>query len=77
MLDGGDVIRDFADLDADAVFVRPLLHDALVGGITPRHPAGENRPAQLEGFRLGVDGKRLYEKQGQHAGGGKAGEQEG
>ena len=56
LVDELDVVVDLDDLDVDAVFVGPFLHDAAVGEIAPRHPADIDRPADLEvllGRRLG------------------------
>ena len=43
-----DVVVDLNDIDFDAVFVRPLLHDPRLFGIGPGHPSGVDRPADGE-----------------------------
>ena len=48
LVDAFDIVVDAGDLDVDAVFVGPFLHDAAVGQIAPRHPADIDRPADLE-----------------------------
>ena len=53
LVDGLDVVVDLNDIDRDAVFVGPFLHDAGVLDVAPGHPAGVDRPAYLEvGLRL-------------------------
>ncbi|MPL91562.1 hypothetical protein SDC9_37637 [bioreactor metagenome] len=53
-----DIVVELGDLDCQAVFVGPFLHDAMVGGIAPGHPAGIDRPGDLEvGLRGGEGGR--------------------
>ena len=54
LVDRFDVVVDLHDLDLDAVFVGPLLDDALVRGPAPGHPADIDRPGDLEAV-LGLD----------------------
>ena len=48
-----DIVVDLQEVDVDAVFVGPFLHDAGLLGIGPRHPAGIDRPADREIVALG------------------------
>ena len=48
LVDRLDVVVDLHDLDVDAVFVGPFLHDAGFLDVAPGHPADIDRPADLE-----------------------------
>ena len=56
LLDGGDVVRHLLDFNLDIVLFCPLVDDALLGHLPPEHPAGVDRPADLElgCFRAGA-----------------------
>jgi hypothetical protein len=43
-----DIVVDLHDVDLDAVFVRPFLHDPGLLRIGPWHPPGIDRPADRE-----------------------------
>ena len=54
LVDGFHVVVDLNDIDRDAVFVGPFVHDAAVLEVSPRHPADIDGPCQFEfGFFLG------------------------
>ncbi len=57
MIDRLDVVVELNDIDLDAVFVGPLLDDAVIGSPAPRHPADIDRPGDLE-FGLGRGERR-------------------
>ena len=65
LVDRLDVVVDLHDVDADAVLVGPLLHDAGVGRIGPRHPAGVDRPRERELLLL-FRARRAARQQRQH-----------
>ena len=74
LVDAFDIVVDAGDLDLDAVFVGPFLHDAAVGEIAPRHPADIDRPADLEvrlRRRRGGDRDRRNGQQDCERGGGQ------
>ena len=48
LVDRLDIVVDLRDVDRDAVFVGPFLHDAGFGRIGPRHPADIDRPRDVE-----------------------------
>jgi hypothetical protein len=48
LVDRFDVIVDLHDLDVDAVFLGPFVHDAAVFEIAPGHPAHIDRPRDAE-----------------------------
>ena len=48
LVDRLDIVVDLHDLDIDAVFVGPFVHDAAVFKIAPRHPADIDRPRDPE-----------------------------
>ena len=48
LVDGLDVIVDLHHINVDVVLVGPFLDDAAFGAVGPGHPAGVDRPADLE-----------------------------
>ena len=72
LVDGFDVVVDLHQVDIDAVLVGPLVENARGIGVSPRHPAGIDRPADAEvitGLRKGGNGRC-------HDGRGESGSQE-
>jgi hypothetical protein len=64
-----NIVVHLNDVDLDAVLVGPFLDDTGLLGIGPGHPAGIDRPADVEfGLLLGLSGGR---EQSQHCGSGQ------
>ncbi len=61
LVDRFDVVIELHDIDLDAVFLRPLVDDALAAGVFPGHPAGVDGPADAEVVFLGGVGRDAHE----------------
>lgn len=66
LVDRLDIVVDLRDLDLYAVLIGPLLHEAAFSRIPPGHPAGIDRPGDLEVFLFGGGG--WHDDRGRDAG---------
>ncbi|MNI86423.1 hypothetical protein D3C73_1435190 [compost metagenome] len=48
MVDRLDVVIELYQFDLDAVLLCPFVDDPVFAGVAPRHPAGIDRPRDLE-----------------------------
>ncbi|MNE67186.1 hypothetical protein D3C80_1627790 [compost metagenome] len=48
MVDRLDVVIELYQFDLDAVIACPFVDDPVFAGVAPRHPAGIDRPRDLE-----------------------------